>query len=335
MRRTNPNIEKLENHLVTINDKGKSYCITITTLGHLIYILNDGIGRYVLLVPNKKFSIEDYNKILNLEGWTEKFTLTNFHKNYDTLSNNILLNEIEIILNDILNVPTERNWRFEVNSGMMVVKANEISLDATTRRENNKAKANKPLRRILKYMSFPFTLDRYINFSKKTKHVLSSILFALTSILYFFLAYIGYTKQNIDLTTKAQHENYVTSKGIGIRYGSKGRTSNVFYMTLKDLEEKIGVYRMSKDYSDLLSKINVGDKLRVYYKPSKNTTENINIDLIQVEKDGKVLISKTEYEQKESFLIYIGLIAGFGTLFFSYRYYKYGHIFKTTKNNYR
>ncbi len=157
MKPTNLNIEKLKKHLVTINDKGKSYCINITTLGHLIYILNDGIGRYVLLVPNKKLTIEDSNKILNLNGWSEKFTLTNFHKNYDTWSSNILLDEIEIILNDILNVPTERNWRFAVNAEMMVVKANEISLDTTSRREINKARANSTSRRVLNFLKVHFS----------------------------------------------------------------------------------------------------------------------------------------------------------------------------------
>ena len=86
--------------------------------------------------------------------------------------------------------------------------------------------------------------------NKKTKHLLSSILFASTSILYFFLAYIGYGKQNIDLTEIANYENVITNKGIGIRYGSKGKESEVFFIKLKGLEEKLGIYRMSKNYDD-------------------------------------------------------------------------------------
>ncbi|MFA7379964.1 MAG: hypothetical protein WC150_05845 [Bacteroidia bacterium] len=151
MTEKNSNIDILRTHLATIKDKGKSYCITINTIGHLYYILNDGKGFYVLLVPNQKLTIEKSHKILNLTGWTEKFSLTNYHKYYDISSIDILLDEIENISINILRVPTERNWRFEVNSGMMVVKAHEISLDATSRREINKA--NTPLRRILKYLT--------------------------------------------------------------------------------------------------------------------------------------------------------------------------------------
>lgn len=171
--------------------------------------------------------------------------------------------------------------------------------------------------------------------NKKTKHLLSSILFASTSILYFFLAYIGYGKQNLDLSKYAQYENIIIDKGIDIHYGSKGRKSNVFYISLKDLDEDLGIYRMSKEYEDLLKKVNVGDKVKVYYRPSSNERENINIDLIQVEKDGQVLIGKEEYEKKESSLIYIGLIAGIGTLFMAYRFYKYGSIFSNKQKNYR
>jgi hypothetical protein len=171
--------------------------------------------------------------------------------------------------------------------------------------------------------------------NKKTKHFLSSILFASTSVLYFFLAYIGYGKQNLDLSKYAQYENIIIDKGIDIRYGSKGRKSNVFHLSLKDMDEDLGIYRMSKEYEDLLKKVNVGDKVKVYYRPSSNERENINIDLIQVEKDGQVLIGEEEYEKKESSLIYIGLIAGIGTLFMAYRFYKYGSIFSSKQKNYR
>ena len=158
--------------------------------------------------------------------------------------------------------------------------------------------------------------------NKKTKHLLCSILFASTSVIYFFLAYIGYEDQNLDLSKCDQYENIVTDKGIGIHYGSRGRKSNVFFLSLKNLDEDLGIYRMSKNYNDLLEKINVGDRVKVYYRKSSNEKENINIDLIQVEKDGKILISKDEYEKKESSLIYIGLIAGIVTLIMAYGYFK-------------
>ena len=168
--------------------------------------------------------------------------------------------------------------------------------------------------------------------TKKIKHTLSSILFASTSLIYFLLAYIGYGKQNLDLTKYSQFENKVIDKGIGIHYGNKGRKSQVFYVALDNLSEKLGIYRMSKNYDDLLNNIKIGDVIKVYYRPSTNENANINIDLIQVEKNDKILISKNEYENKESALIYIGLIAGIGTILLAFRFYKYGYIIKPQKN---
>jgi len=167
--------------------------------------------------------------------------------------------------------------------------------------------------------------------NKEQKHLLMSILIGLTSVIYFFLVYKGYKNQNLDLSKFDQYENILIKKGIGIHYGSKGKQSNVFFISIKGLEEDLGIYRISKEYDDLLEKVTIGDNVKVYYKKSSNN-EGVNIDLIQVEKDGKVLISKDEYEEKESFLIYIGLIAGFGTLIGACIYYNKGSVFKTRKN---
>lgn len=157
---------------------------------------------------------------------------------------------------------------------------------------------------------------------KVSKKAINSIIIALTSIIYFSLAYVGYEKQNIDLNKYSQYEGVIIDKGIGILKGSKGRTSNVFYVTLNGLDERLGIYRMSKKYNDLLSNLTVGEKIKVYYKPQSNKN-NINIDLIQIEKGGKIIVGKDEYERKESALIYLGLIGGIFTLIFAYITWKY------------
>ncbi len=79
---------------------------------------------------------------------------------------------------------------------------------------------------------------------------------------------------------------------------------------------------MSKEYDDLISKININDELTVYYKENNNDSENVNIDLIQIERNGIVLLEKKEFEKKESALIYIGLIAGFFSIGYSIYYLK-------------
>ncbi|MFT3935800.1 MAG: hypothetical protein QM726_19385 [Chitinophagaceae bacterium] len=154
-----------------------------------------------------------------------------------------------------------------------------------------------------------------------TKRTLGAIILFLSSFIYFFLAYGGFKEQNINLNGCSKIESVIIDKGLDYRIGSKGVKSQCFYIRLKDYHKKLGVYRMRKNYSDLLLKFNTGDTVTVYYRNNK-LQENINIDLVQVEKAGKILLDKKEYEKKESSLIYIGLIGGVFSIVLSYLYYK-------------
>ncbi|MGB4774188.1 MAG: hypothetical protein WBP45_03375 [Daejeonella sp.] len=157
---------------------------------------------------------------------------------------------------------------------------------------------------------------------KSTKRTLNSIFLFLTSFIYFFLAYVGLKKQNLSLTNYDKITSVIVDKGIDYRYGSKGKKSKCFYIQISDIDRKLGVYRMTKNYDDLLDKFIIGDTVTVYYRDNNNTSENINIDLVQVEKREQILLDKKAYERKEISLIYIGLIAGVLTVVLSYLYYK-------------
>jgi hypothetical protein len=131
--------------------------------------------------------------------------------------------------------------------------------------------------------------------------------FTFFTLLYIFCIYLGFKKQNIDLNTTNKIISIVENRGIDIRYGSKGKKDDVFYIKLENYDKKLGVYRMSKNYEDLIKKINIGDELEIYYYENSNRTENVNIDLIQVERKDTILIDKSEFEGKKRFLIYIGI----------------------------
>lgn len=89
----------------------------------------------------------------------------------------------------------------------------------------------------------------------------------------------------------------------------KGKVNlNVFYFRLDGLSDKLASYNIRQDYKKLIDHLNIGDKIIVYFR--KSESQKLNLDVIQIEKQGLVILDKGEFETKESSLIYIGTIGG-------------------------
>ena len=147
------------------------------------------------------------------------------------------------------------------------------------------------------------------------------IVFFLFSLILFVLAYKGIREQNMDINDCSKITSVILDKGTAYRKGSKG-SSLCFYLQLKDAHKLLGVYRMSQNYDDLIHTFNIDDTITAYFIDNSNTAENINIDLVQVEKGKEVLLPKKEYERKERWPIYIGVIGGTFMMLMAYLYYK-------------
>jgi hypothetical protein len=70
------------------------------------------------------------------------------------------------------------------------------------------------------------------------KHKLKSLLIFLSSGIYFFMAYIGFKNQNIDLSTLSQHNGVVEKVGLTYKKGSKFRKILVFFVDLNGLDQR-------------------------------------------------------------------------------------------------
>ena len=151
------------------------------------------------------------------------------------------------------------------------------------------------------------------------KAKLYSVLILLSSSIYLILVYKGYKEQNIDLNAIEKHAGRVLSVRETIRKSSKNN-SKVFFINIEGLGQMLGVYRMSKDYNDLLVSIKTGDFVTVYF--NKDYSNDINIDLVQLEKAGRIIIDKKEFQKKESALIWIGLLGTAYSIFLSVNYYR-------------
>ena len=163
----------------------------------------------------------------------------------------------------------------------------------------------------------------------KTKKTFYFLLIFLSSGLYFVLAYKGYKDQSIDLKTLKTYTGQVTSFGETIRKSGKNRPK-VFYVDIDGLQQRLGVYRMTRNYESIINKINTGDIITVYYKDQNPC--DVNIDLVQIERNNAILLDKKEYMKKESALIWLGLLGGFFSVLLSFWYFK-RHVLILYKDN--
>ena len=141
--------------------------------------------------------------------------------------------------------------------------------------------------------------------------------------LYSLLIRKGLRNQDLNLKTIQSFKGVVSNLGETVRTSGK-YDSKVFFLKLTGLAQTLGVYRKNKDYSSLINQINVGDTLTIYFKTGE--PEDVNIDLVQIERKEIIILDKNEYENKESYLIWIGAIAGILTLSFAV-----GHFLKNMR----
>ena len=163
----------------------------------------------------------------------------------------------------------------------------------------------------------------------KTKKIFYFVVICLSSGIYLALAYKGYKDQNIELKTLKTYTGQISSFGETIRKSGKSRPK-IFYVDIDGLEQRLGVYRMTRNYESILNKLNTGDTITVYYK-NQNPCD-VNIDLVQIEKKNVVLLDKKEYIKKESALIWLGLLGGVFSILLSFWYLK-KHVLILFKDN--
>lgn len=138
------------------------------------------------------------------------------------------------------------------------------------------------------------------------------VCFVLFAGFMFFVAFVIHAN-NVGLKVKQMP---MIAGRIVYRYltrrsgGGRGGNPLVLAFKLDNLSLVLGVYRPSHDYSDLLASLNIGDSVTVYYRPL--ATNPIDIDVFQVEKDGKIIVDYSDYSRNHAiasnFLVAIGVV---------------------------
>ena len=122
------------------------------------------------------------------------------------------------------------------------------------------------------------------------------------------------SKAEIDLSKTDKVVGTVIKAGVEIirpwRWGSRFSTGPLwgFVFQLNDLDEPLGTYRPGDDYARLVREIKVGDTLTVYF--SDNHIDKINIDVYQIEKNGRIVQDYQSYARNNRKAVVLsGLLA--------------------------
>jgi hypothetical protein len=91
--------------------------------------------------------------------------------------------------------------------------------------------------------------------------------------------------------------------------GKYNLNSKIFTFKLEGYKEIFGIYNKEQNYQLLDRKLNINDKVKVYYKD--NNSENLNLDIFQIEKKNEIVYNSSKYIEKERLGAYIALIGGF------------------------
>jgi len=135
------------NYWITALTKRPIYSsLQILSKGNIINILKEkGESYWMLLIPSKP--LEEQTSIeLNNSGFRERHSRINFTKTLHIDNENVkeqIVEEIDYIFHHFLKVEKERPWRFEIQSGMQILKDPRPILTKSQLRHRNKAKLNR------------------------------------------------------------------------------------------------------------------------------------------------------------------------------------------------
>lgn len=122
---TETNTETLQRMLLELQDATVYTCIEVYSKGNKIYLLKDfNEWLFVLIVPQAPLNDLQRDGILSY-GFTEIWQNINYVKEitYTDLSElTNLTNTIESVFTSVFAIEKNRNWRFEKNTGMQVIK---------------------------------------------------------------------------------------------------------------------------------------------------------------------------------------------------------------------
>ena len=151
MEQIKTNAECLNHYLEELKTASDFSAILINSKGVRFHMLKEYNRLYCLLVPN--LPVDDLkNAQLIKAGFHEKFPKINYEMEFGLENKTLIIEKTLLAMNQILQIEIGRIWRFEINPGMMVIRANEAELPTGIRREKKLLKNRSIPRRLFKFI---------------------------------------------------------------------------------------------------------------------------------------------------------------------------------------
>ena len=171
-------------------------------------------------------------------------------------------------------------------------------------------------------------------FNKKIKGIVGLIAGLFLAFIMIFAGFkmIKTTMINIEDSEKILGivDNCGITKKSSIISGRYKVDSDVFFIKINSTDQIFGVYNKEQDYSNLTNLIKIQDSISINYIAS---SDRLNIDVLQISKNNKVIYEFSEFKSKERMGGLIALIGGFIMLILVIYGYRKTYIKNTATNN--
>jgi len=163
--------------------------LEVYSKGNKLYLLKDRNNTlYLLLVPQRPLEDTFSKKVVDI-GFKEIWKGVNYELYIDNTNKKELFQlceNIEYLFNDLLRVEFSRPWRYEINSGMGVLKNNRKPLATTSERHSRKKKSKQIMPLLFNDYAYTMYLSILIIIGMLDKAIIIKIDLKITLIILIF-----------------------------------------------------------------------------------------------------------------------------------------------------
>jgi hypothetical protein len=155
-----------------------------------------------------------------------------------------------------------------------------------------------------------------------SKRVTSSFFLLALGLLCLYISFASSTHELPSNLNKCDSLISTVNSAYGQTFEKVGlkwvTTKEYFYFKLSASNQQFAVDRTNEGFSDLVNSVRPGDTVKIYFR---NSTETLNTDIYQIEKNGKIIESFKSYQQRNSSKSGIVLFAGILLILIALGYY--------------